>query len=80
MITISARPEFVEVQMAMMSESKEKILVNSLLHNNNFTCVYDIKDNITILGEFPSLKYDIEVFKLDKKVVVAIQVHNRNFK
>ena len=66
--------------MAIISESKEKILIIAFLHDNNFAFVYDIKDNITILGEFPSPRYDIEVFKLDRKVVVAIQVHNRNFK
>lgn len=62
-ITVSARPEFVEAQMAIMPEDDEKTTVEALLQDDKFPFAYDVRDNVTSPGGFPNPGFDIDAFK-----------------
>ena len=66
--------------MAMMSEDEEKTVIHALFQDNKFPFAYDMRDNVTNPSELSRLKYDLDAFKLDIKVVVAMQIHVKNFK
>lgn len=64
----------------MMLKDEEKTVVNTFLQDNNLFFAYDIRENVTNLDKFLSPGYDIDIFKLDTKVTVVIQVCTRKFK
>lgn len=79
-IMVSNRPEIIDAQMALMSQDEEKTVVHTLFLDKKFLFTYNVRDNITSLCRFPSTRYDINIFKLDRKVIIEMQVYTWDFK
>lgn len=66
--------------MALMPENDEKTVVHVFFQDKKLPFTNNVKDNITSPGEFLSPRYDIDIFKLDIKFAVEMQVYMQDFK
>lgn len=81
MITLSAKPDFVESLIDIMPSDARKTSAMQILEDEKFPFTYNVRNHVTPPpGSFPDPGYDVAGFRADTKVAVEMQVHSRNFK